>query len=131
PPCGFGIAAGRSGRIKLHSASGTSAAAITIPPSREGQTLGLYKGRFCYRFLGIQYNPVQANASRSKNLKSSGGIFPHVDSHLLAPLTRQCLCGYLNGHFLTCPLVPKVFGARSTSSGIGITTHGVRRTRQG
>src|SRR6266566_5220529 len=51
PPCGFGIEAGRSGRIKLHSASGTSAAAITIPPSREGQTLGLYRGRFCYRHL--------------------------------------------------------------------------------
>jgi len=32
--------------------SGTSAAAITIPPSREGQTLGLYRGRFCYRHLG-------------------------------------------------------------------------------
>jgi hypothetical protein len=47
PPCGFGIEAGRSGRIKLHRASGTSAAAITIPPSREGQTLGLYKGKFC------------------------------------------------------------------------------------
>jgi hypothetical protein len=51
PPCGFGIEDGRSGRIKLHSASGTSAAAITIPPSRESQTLGLYKGRFCYRHL--------------------------------------------------------------------------------
>ena len=49
PPCGFGTEAGRSGPIKLHSASGTSAAAITIPPSRESQTLGLYKERFCYR----------------------------------------------------------------------------------
>jgi hypothetical protein len=32
-PCGFGIEVGRSGRIKLHSVSGTSTAAITIPPS--------------------------------------------------------------------------------------------------
>ena len=40
---------GRSGRIKLHSAWRISSAAITISPIKEGQTLGLYKGRFCYR----------------------------------------------------------------------------------
>jgi len=51
PRCGFGTEAGRSGPIKLHSASGTSAAAITIPPSRESQTLELYNQRFCYRHL--------------------------------------------------------------------------------
>jgi hypothetical protein len=62
PPCGFGIEAERSGRIKLHSASGTSAAAMTIPPSREGQTLGLYRGRFCYRHLG---NPVTSDWLRN------------------------------------------------------------------
>src|SRR5262245_4236877 len=34
PPCCFGAEAGRSGPIKLHRASETSSAAITIPPSR-------------------------------------------------------------------------------------------------
>jgi len=37
PPCGFGAEAGRSGPIKLHRASETSSAAITIPPSREAR----------------------------------------------------------------------------------------------
>jgi hypothetical protein len=36
PPCGFGIEAGRSGRIKLHSASGTSAAAMRKSSEQRG-----------------------------------------------------------------------------------------------
>jgi len=39
PPCGLGIGAGRSGRIKLHSASGTSAAAMRDARIVQGEVL--------------------------------------------------------------------------------------------
>jgi len=73
PPCGFGIEAGRSGRIKLHRASGTSAAAITIPPRREGQTLGLYKGRCCYRHLGSHVDRLERPPTFRSHSEMSGG----------------------------------------------------------
>jgi hypothetical protein len=59
PPCGFSMQAGRSGRIKLHSAYETSSAAIKIPPSR-GPDARIVQAKVLLQALSLTSVPARA-----------------------------------------------------------------------
>ena len=68
PPCGFGSEAGRSGSIKPHNISGTSASAMRSPPQEDVVEL-LYKEGFCYRLL------VLTVTSSSRRQGTKAGLY--------------------------------------------------------